>query len=126
MGKLIWVVVDPGICGFECSIEARRVGRWAAGLQVQSQCEHIQRFSDLIPVVTVRGLFAPMTRNPVLLAAEQAHCHASCPVPVAVLKAAEVALEMALPRDVRISFRPPASVGVAQGQDPPGKDRALK
>jgi hypothetical protein len=45
-----------------------------------------------------------MTKNPVYVSAQQAGCHSSCPVPVAVLKAVEVAMEMALPRDVRIKF----------------------
>ncbi len=47
-----------------------------------------------------------VTRNPVYLAAEQSNCHPSCPVPAAVLKAAEVAMEMALPRDAMIRFEP--------------------
>ncbi len=34
-----------------------------------------------------------------------ARCHSSCPIPAAVLKAAEVAMSMALPRDVSIEFR---------------------
>ena len=46
----------------------------------------------------------PVTRNPVFLSAEHAGCHPSCPIPVAILKAAEVAMEMALPREVRIKF----------------------
>ncbi len=48
----------------------------------------------------------PTTRNPVYLAADHAGCHPSCPVPPAVLKAAEVALEMALAHDATIRFEP--------------------
>ncbi len=48
----------------------------------------------------------PMTRNPVYIAAEQSGSHASCPVPAAVLKAAEVVLELALPGDAIIRFEP--------------------
>jgi len=46
----------------------------------------------------------PMTRNPVYIAAEQSGSHPSCPVPAAVLKAAEAALELALPGDAVIRF----------------------
>jgi hypothetical protein len=45
-----------------------------------------------------------LSRNPIFVSAERARCHASCVIPVAVAKAAEVALEMALPRDVTITF----------------------
>jgi len=48
----------------------------------------------------------PVTRNPVYLAAQKSGCHPSCPIPAAVLKAAEVAMEMALPRDASIRFEP--------------------
>ncbi len=48
----------------------------------------------------------PVTRNPVYLAAQKSGCHASCPIPMAVLKTAEVAMEMALPREVILQFEP--------------------
>ena len=56
----------------------------------------------------------PVTRNPVYLAAQQSGCHASCPIPMAVLKAAEVAMEMALPRDVSIRFEGRALAGTVR------------
>ena len=48
----------------------------------------------------------PATRNPVYLAAQKSGCHPSCPIPAAVLKVAEVSLEMALPRNASIRFEP--------------------
>ena len=54
--------------------------------------------------MTLKELFMPVTRNPVYIAAEQSGCHPSCPIPAAALKAVEVAMEMALPRDVSIRF----------------------
>ena len=75
------------------------------GLAVsESECQQIQAFSDIVKSLTLKEVFTPATRNPVYLAAERSGCHASCPIPVAVLKAAEVAMEMALARDVSIRF----------------------
>jgi hypothetical protein len=54
--------------------------------------------------ITMKQLFAPVTRNPVFLSAQKAGCHPSCPIPVAILKAVEVAMDMALPRDAVIKF----------------------
>ena len=99
--------VNAGICGFTCRIEVRPIDKRTVGLEIsESECQQIQRFSELVRKLTLKELFMPVTRNPVYLAAEQSGCHASCPIPTAVLKAAEVALEMALPRDVSIRFEP--------------------
>jgi hypothetical protein len=51
-------------------------------------------------------LFKPVSRNPVYRAAEKSGCHSSCVIPAAVLKAVEVAMGMALPREVLITFAP--------------------
>jgi hypothetical protein len=58
-----------------------------------------------------------MTRNPVYIAAEKSGCHPSCAIPLAVLKAAEVAWDVALPRDVRIEFKHESSGKAYHGSD---------
>ncbi len=102
---VISVTVDSGICGFVCCISAWQTEKRAVGLKIsESECRQIQTFSDILTNLSLREIFLPVTRNPVYKAAEQSGCHPSCPIPAAVLKAAEVALEMALPRDACIRF----------------------
>ena len=114
--KPVKASIRPGICGLPCRIEARKKGKYTVLLGIEgSECKHIKRLSGLISELTVKGLFAPLTRNPVFLSAQSAGCHASCPVPTAVLKVAEVAMEMALPKDVVITFEVEAS-GLDSGQ----------
>ncbi len=99
------VSVNAGICGFTCHIKAWKIDESAVGLEIgESECQQILQYSELLQKLTLREVFAPVTANPVYLAAEQSGCHPSCPVPAAVLKAAEVALEMALPCDASIRF----------------------
>ena len=77
------------------------------GLEIsESECQQIQDLSERLSQLSLDEIFMPITRNPVYLAAEQSGCHASCPIPAAVLKAAEVAMEMALARDAFIRFEP--------------------
>jgi hypothetical protein len=103
----VCVTVNPGNCGFSCFIEAQREEPGRVTLQISgSECEHIQRLSEHIKAITAKELFLPLSRNPVFVAAEGSVCHTSCPIPVAVLKAAEVAMDMALPQDVLIQFEP--------------------
>ena len=102
---VIRVEADPGICGFPCVIEARKKGSRNVSLKISgSECKHIKRLAKVVEEMTLRDLFKPITKNPVYVSAQRAGCHPSCPVPVAVLKVAEVAMEMALPKDVRIKF----------------------
>ncbi len=103
--KSVCVRVHPGVCGLECVVKARRVDSRTVSIVIsESDCQQIQRLSDRVKRISLKQLFSPMTRNPVYVCAEQSGCHPSCAVPVAVLKVAEVALGMALPRDVRIQF----------------------
>lgn len=99
------VTVNPGICGFTCHVKARKIEKKIVALEIaESECNQIQQFSGHLNKINLRELFVPVTKNPVYLSAEKSGCHPSCPIPVAVLKAAEVAMEMALPRDVMIQF----------------------
>jgi len=99
------VTVDPGICGFPCVIEGEKKDKYLVELRGQgSECQHIQRFFEQVREINLRDLFAPISKSPVFQAAQRSGCHPMCPVPVAALKTAEVAMEMALPRDAQIKF----------------------
>ena len=101
------LAVDPGICGFPCFIKARKLDARKVALQIaESDCGQIQRLSERLTEMSLHDLFLPATRNPVYVEAAGEGCHPSCPIPAAVLKAAEVAMEMALPKDVCTRFEP--------------------
>lgn len=103
--KDVCVTVDPGICGFPCTIKARKMDARMVALEISgSECEQIQRLSKRLAQISLKDIFAPISRNPVYALTEKSGCHLSCPVPVTVIKAAEVALGIALPREVHISF----------------------
>jgi hypothetical protein len=103
--KWVCVTVDPGICGLPCIIKARKTDARNVLLKISgSKCEQIKRMAKRLETLSIKELFTPLSRNPVYGAAENSGCHLSCAVPVAVIKAAEAALELALPREVRIKF----------------------
>lgn len=104
-GAGICATVNPGICGLPCSVQAFKRDAHTVTVGIgETECKQIQKMGATINTITLRQLFAPLTRNLVYVAAQQAGCHASCPVPAAVLKAAEVAMGMALPKKVSIKF----------------------
>jgi hypothetical protein len=99
------VLVEPGICGFPCKVTARKqAGRMVSVAISGSNCDKIKKLSLLLTELSLRDIFLPMTRNPVYISAEKSGCHPSCPIPSAVLKTAEVAMELALPMDVIVQF----------------------
>ncbi len=95
--------VDPGICGFPCIIKAKKTGARTVSIEISgSECKQIQKLSGRLNEMSMHDLFKPITHNPVMVSAKSAGCHTSCTIPVAVLKTVEVAMEMALPKDVKI------------------------
>ncbi len=103
--KDICVTVEPGICGFPCLIRARKLDARTVSLEISgSDCQQIKKLSERLKKLSLKELFTPISRNPVFSAVEKSGCHLSCAIPTGILKAAEVAMDMALPRDVCIKF----------------------
>ncbi len=74
--KGIVVNVNPGVCGFDCRIEAAPAGRRSVQIMItESDCTMVQKFSGLINDISIKDLFIPLTKNPIFNAAEQAGCH---------------------------------------------------
>jgi hypothetical protein len=85
-------------------IEARKQGRDSVSITIESECEQICELNNILGLMVLRDIFTAAGRNPVFARAQEARCHATCPVPMAILKCAEVELGLALPRDVSITF----------------------
>ncbi len=103
--KNVIVGVNSGICGFKCRISAERSEKRNIRIKItESDCELIQKYSRLLNDISLKDLFAPLTKNLIFISAEQAGCHQACPVPSAVVKACEVAFELALPKNADICF----------------------
>lgn len=103
--KVAHVIANPGICGFACTVKARKLSKRVVSVDIiGSECQQVKRLAASLTEMTLKELFLPLTRNPVYIAAEKSGCHPSCVIPSAVLKAVEVAMDMALPKDVQIKF----------------------
>ena len=99
------MTVAPGVCGFTCLIRAKKTDRRRVAIHIEdSECGQIKRLYRQLDELTLKELFMPLTRNPVYVAAEKSGCHASCTIPSAVLKTAEVAMGMAVAKEVVFRF----------------------
>lgn len=100
------VTVNPGVCGFDCQVTAERSDKRNARIKItESDCTMIQKLAEAVREISLQALFVPVTKNLIFIAAEKAGCHLACPVPVAVVKASEVALGLAVPKKVSIRIK---------------------
>lgn len=94
--------VEAGICGFVSRVEATAEGR-RVRLHIESNCARIQKLAEVLTEVEAFSAIGSRSRpNPVMDAAAEARLHMACVIPTAIIKAIEVAGQLALPRDVHI------------------------
>ena len=98
------VVVDAGICGFCTTVEATRTGKRRVSIVVGSDCEAVAEMNGQLQDMDWLEALGPLTNSAVWDCACQHLKHPCCPVPIGILKAIEVELDLALPKDVMIHF----------------------
>ena len=102
----IRAIVDAGVCGLTSLVEAGSPDGQTVVVRIESDCPRVQALAgDLAGLDAFQELLSlPLAQTtPALLAAKHG-LHPTCPVPVAVLKAAEVAAGLALPCDCSIKL----------------------
>lgn len=99
------VEINPGICGLKTVIETVTDDQQQVKLVWQSQCADIRKLGETLQEVDAyEAALGKMFDSPVYKAAS-VHCrHAACPVPMATIKAIEVAAGLALPKDVEVKI----------------------
>lgn len=98
-------VVEPGICGFKAEVEVKRENSQKARVAIKSECSQVLTLNKMLHSLNLKDIFLPTQKNIVFELSEKAYCHASCPIPFAILKCAEIEMDLALPRDVIMNFR---------------------
>lgn len=102
---MIKSVIQAGACGHRTVVRAESRDGENVDLLIESECPDIQKMAaSLQRVDAFEAVSGKMTDSPVYrLAAE--HCaHASCAVPMGILKSIEAACSRALPQDVSVSI----------------------
>ena len=91
------VIVNPGICGFTTTIEVDTVAKQRVKVVITSDCEMVTKLGESLTEVDP---WEALKQGQAL----SEYVHATCPVPIAVLKAIEAEAELALPCDVVVLF----------------------
>ncbi len=106
------VSIFAGICGFTTLVRSEDQGGFQAELNLESECPNWQRVNEVLggEVINVMGeLFKDKKtgtlNSQVLDVSLSTIPHVSCPVISGVLKALEVSVGLALPKDAQITFK---------------------
>ena len=103
------VIVNAGICGFSTIVEVSKIDRRRVSVVLSSDCEMVESMNGELHDLGWLEALGPPTGSVVWDCACQNLKHPCCPVPIGILKAIEVELELALPKDVVIHFDDPES-----------------
>jgi hypothetical protein len=97
--------VDAGVCRFKTVIIADMDEEGNINYKLKSECPNIRKLAaNLAPMPIMDIMTVPMVENPFFKACGPYVVHSACPIPSAMVKAAEVASDMALKRTVTFTF----------------------
>ncbi|MBN2239239.1 MAG: hypothetical protein JW712_05660 [Dehalococcoidales bacterium] len=98
------VIVNPGVCGMECTIEVTKADRMNFVVKIETKCEMVKKLAEGISEINLRNALKAFGGNCISEQAAEVIKHPTCPIPTAILKAIEVEAGMALPRPITITF----------------------
>jgi hypothetical protein len=109
------IEVYAGVCGHSAVIDVTKVDDTHVQVVITSACDEITAMNPDLARVQWKGkgheVFKRMTESAVYQSAAKHIRHTACPIPTAILKAIEVEVGIALPKDVTITFSSPAPNG---------------
>lgn len=98
--------IKSGICGFTTQVTTCSLGNYQIEISIKSDCPDIKKIAETVEQVNALKEISFRQGDPEIIQAGKTYCsHASCPVPVGILKAVEVEAGLALPENVRIRLR---------------------
>jgi hypothetical protein len=98
------VNVEAGICGFTSTIEVSKLSAKRVRVDITSDCEMVSKLGEQLHDVELRNALK-LPENPLLCKCAHRYIrHVACPVPIAILKAIEVEVGLALAKDIVIHF----------------------
>jgi hypothetical protein len=100
------VNVDPGACRLHSHVVGWIDDDGKLRVHITSDCRHVVEFGEHIPPMDIlEVLRMPYSENCVYVEGGKALKHATCAVPLAVLKCLEVAGGMGVKKDVHLTFQ---------------------
>lgn len=97
-------VIEAGICGLKTTVTVEDKDGMNYTLNVDSDCGAYKDLSERLPEVSMMAGFDPVGTGAIYEACRAKCKHGACPVPMGIIKTVEVAANMALPADVKVTI----------------------
>jgi hypothetical protein len=102
---MVEVQVNPGICGLKTTISANSEDAQTTELKICTDCPSLKPFEEELKEADGYEVCFGKPGDSLVFELANKYCrHPGCPVPVAIIKAIEVACGLALPKNVEISI----------------------
>jgi hypothetical protein len=99
--KMVTVKINAGVCGFITTVQADSEDLQNAQLKITSDCPNYKILEqELTEADAFKECFSKLGEGEIYKACAKYCKHAACPVPSGIIKAVEIACELALPRNV--------------------------
>jgi hypothetical protein len=112
MHKMVNVQITGGICGFVTVVHAEGMNGYTASFRLESDCPNWKKVDEILGGKTLnmmtelfRDKETKTLNSQVLEVSLKTIPHVSCPVISGILKALEVSVGLALPKDANILFK---------------------
>lgn len=100
------VNVDPGACRLLSQVIGWIDDDGLLRVEITSDCKFVTEFGKRLPPLDVMEVLKmPYSENHIYVQGGKTLKHATCPIPLAVLKCLEVAGGMGVKKDVHLTFR---------------------
>lgn len=97
-------IIEAGICGLKTIVVVEDKDGMNYTLKVDSECGAYKDLEQRLPEVTMMAGFDPVGSGTIYEACREKCKHGACPVPMGIIKTVEVAANMALPKEVKLTL----------------------
>lgn len=99
------VRVSAGACGYTAVVKVQALDRKKVHINIITACRQLQSFNEELGVIDwTKGVFDRFCDSIIYKTAHEKLKHTDCPVPMAIIKAIQVEIKGAVPKDTFIKF----------------------
>ena len=99
------VRVSAGACGYTAVIKVQALDRKKVHINIITACRQLQSLNEELGVIDwTKGVFDRFCDSIIYKTAHEKLKHTDCPVPMAIIKAIQVEIKGAVPKDTFIKF----------------------
>jgi hypothetical protein len=98
------IVVEPGICDFTTVVKVTKLSARRVRVVINTDCDMVSEMNSKLKELNWRDALGHQGDSFIHKTSTRHIKHAACPIPVAILKAIEVEVGAAAPKDVVIHF----------------------